>query len=221
MVAEKELIDQLYKLGISNYTIARLTNKKESTIKDKIMEIRKLDDSYNKNHIVEKYNTNKEFLEMIKPDSILDLFCGQKSFYKNLGQYEVMTNDLDASIDADYHLDASEFLDTFSSLKFDIIDVDPFGNCVDLMSRSIAMANKGIIFSLGDFFNLRRFKLLSRIESLYGMTLEEFTIENVTEFIIKKGLEQGKVLTPVITSRLGVNKCIMLRLYFKVEVQNG
>lgn len=220
MVIDKVLLDKFNRLGISNASIALYTNHKESTIKDYLGDIRKKNDSYNKRHIDEKYNTNKEFLELIKPNSILDLFCGQKSFYKNLGLYEVMTNDLDPSIEADYHLDASEFLDTFSDFKFDLVDVDPFGNCVDLMSRSIAMAQKGIIFSLGDYNNFRRFKSIDSIQKLYGMTYEEFTIENVTQFIINKGLEEGKVLTPVFTSRLGVNKCCMLRLYFKVE-KNG
>ena len=44
--------------------------------------MRKLENTYNLEHLEDKYRTNKLFKREIKPRTILDPFCGTKKFWK-------------------------------------------------------------------------------------------------------------------------------------------
>jgi DNA-binding CsgD family transcriptional regulator len=104
---EIEWLEKLIKDGYSNKEIAISLNRSETSVSIKVKRLSKKEDTYNKKHINEKYRLNNMFLKEIQPKTILDLYCGVKSFYKD---YNVVTNDIDKNIKSDYHEDAFKLI---------------------------------------------------------------------------------------------------------------
>lgn len=152
--------------------------------------------TYNAKHIEEKYALNQFFLDVINPETVLDLFCGEKSFYSDKGM-DVTTNDINKSIEADFHEDAFKLLCSLYSCnrKFDLIDLDPFGSAYDCFDLAIKMANKGLCITLGELGH-KRFKRVDYVRSRYGIeTLEDFTMDNLITHIQQIGVRNKKRLT--------------------------
>ena len=101
--------------------------------KIKLKRLKLKNDTYNEKHREDKYNTNKLFLDFLKPKSILDVYAGN-SYYKKNTNIKVVDNDIKGK-ETDYKLDALEFLILNKNKKFDLVDLDPFGSafhCFDL-----------------------------------------------------------------------------------------
>lgn len=127
----------LRKQGYSKREIAESIGRSEASVFAKLKRVGKTKGTYNADHINEKYDLNNMFLETIKPKTILDLYCGEKSFYKGLN---AITNDINKDIDADYHMDAFKLICRLYSQNktFDLIDLDPYGSafdCFDLATK--------------------------------------------------------------------------------------
>ena len=105
--------------------------------------VKKRDSTYNQLHITEKYDTNIKFIEMIKPKSVLALYCGVNNFYKGKVK-NVTSNDKDKTITADYNMKADKCIAYLYSQnkKYDLIDLDPFGSAYDSFDLAIKMAKK-------------------------------------------------------------------------------
>ncbi len=191
---EIEFLKNLKAQGYSNKEIAVSLDRSETSVSIKAKRLGKKQDTYNKGHIAEKYELNTAFLSDLKPKTILDLYCGTKSFYKPLN---VVTNDIDEDIPADYHQDAFKLICKlyYEGKKFDLIDLDPFGSAYDCFDLAVKMANKGLVITLGELGH-KRWKRLDYVSSHYGIqTLDEFTIENLIKHIQAIGKRNKKLLT--------------------------
>lgn len=186
---------ELEKQGFTYKEIAQSVNRDEISVSIKMKRLKKKDGRYNSSHIEEKYRINNEFIDFIKPKSILDVYCGPNKIYVGKADI-VITNDIDKSIEADYHLDALKLLCLmyYNGKTFDFIDLDPYGSASDCFDLAIKMANKGIAITLGEMGH-KRFKRLDYVRRHYGInTLEEFTTDNLIAFIQKIGLKNKKQL---------------------------
>lgn len=132
-------------------------------------------------------------MKEINPKTILDLYCGTKSFYKELG---ATTNDINKSIESDYHEDAFKLICKLycEGKKYDLIDLDPFGSAYDCFDLAIKMANKGLVITLGELGH-RRWKRLDYVRTHYDIeNLNDYTIENIIKYIQKIGKRNKKKL---------------------------
>ena len=179
--------------AFSTKEIAISLDRSETSVSIKMKRLGKKINTYNKNHIEEKYELNNLFLEVIKPKNILDLYCGTNSYYKN---YNVTTNDINKNIKADYNEDAFKLLCKlyYENKKYDLIDLDPFGSAYDCFDLTIKMAKKGLIITLGEIGH-KKWKRLDYVKTHYNIEkLEDFTTENIIDYIQKIGLRNKKYL---------------------------
>lgn len=191
---EIEWLKKLIEEGYAQKEIAISLSRSLTSVKTKVKKLSKKENTYNEEHVEEKYELNNLFLEEIKPKTILDLYCGENPFYKNLN---VTTNDISEEIAADYHEDAFKLICKlyYEGKKYDLIDLDPFGSAYDCFDIAIKMAKKGIVITLGELGH-KRWKRLDYVGSHYGIeSLEEFTIERLIQHIQKIGLRNKKKLT--------------------------
>lgn len=116
---------ELRKKGFSAKEIAISLDRTLPSVKLKLKRLTIKERTYNKDHIEEKYKLNKEFLEIIKPKTILDLYAGKESYYKD---YNVVSNDIEPETNTLYHEDALKLICKLYSEnnKYDLIDLDPF-----------------------------------------------------------------------------------------------
>lgn len=159
----------------------------------KLKRITKTDRTYNQDHIKEKYRINEDFLTEIQPKTVLDLYSGNESFYKN---YDVTTNDIDKNTNADYHEDALKLICKlyYENKKYDLIDLDPYGSAYDLFDLAIKMARKGLAITLGEIGH-KRFNRYDYVGCRYNIyKLEDLTTEKMIEQIKKIGLRNKKEL---------------------------
>ena len=174
---EIEWLEQMIADGFSVGEIAESMGRSETIISIKKKRLTKSNRTYNSQHIDEKYTINQQFLNVIEPKTVLDLYCGTEHFYndKNL---IVTTNDLDEGIDADFHSDAFRLICSLygEGQRFDMIDLDPFGSAYDCFDLAIKMADKGLAITLGELGH-KRWKRLDFVRSHYGIeSIEDFTI---------------------------------------------
>ncbi len=212
-IKEIEWTKKLLEQGYSNKEIAISLNRSETSVSIKVKRLGKKQNTYNQKHVEEKYELNHAFLNELEPKTVLDLYCGVKSFYKE--KYNATTNDILQDIEADYHEDAFKLICKLYSenKKYDLIDLDPFGSAYDCFDLAIKMAKKGLIITLGELGH-QRWKRLDYVGSHYDITtLENFTIENLIKHIQKIGLKNKKKLI-VWQYREWQN---IGRVYFKIE----
>lgn len=191
---ELKWIVDLKNKGFSNAEIAESVERSIVSVQIKLKRMSKKSNEYNKPHVQEKYNINNKFLNEIKPKSVLDLYAGEKNFYKN---YEVTTNDKNPSVAADYHEDAHKLICELyhENRTYDLIDLDPFGSAYDCFDLAIKMAKKGLVITLGELGH-KRWKRLDYVGTHYDIeNLDDFTIENLIKHIQKIGLRNKKKLT--------------------------
>lgn len=214
---DKELdwLLELKSKGFSNETIAKSMGRTAISIGIKLKRIGKRDESYNEHHRQDKYICNKEFYDTIRPSSILDLYCGTKSYWRGIGGGNVVTNDKDADIQADYHERAEMLIHKlyYEGRKFDLIDLDPYGSAYDCFDLAIKMAQKGIIVTFGELGH-KRFKRLDFVRRYYGIeSMDDFTLTNLVDHLQMIAQRNKKHLIPIINrtwDRIG-------RVWFKIE----
>ncbi len=209
---EIEWVKDLLDKGYTAKEIAYSINRTFTSVSIKIKRLSKKEDTYNKKHIEEKYKLNDLFLKELNPKSILDLYCGTKSFYKD---FNTTTNDIDKTIEADYHEDAFKLLCKlyYENKKYDLIDLDPFGSAFDNFDLAVKMAKKGLIITLGELGH-KRWKRFDYVSSRYNInSSDEFTIDKIIEEIKKIGIRNKKELI-VWQKREWQN---IGRVYFKIQ----
>ena len=63
-------------------------------------------------------------------------------------------------------------------MKFDLIDLDPFGSAYDCFDLAIKMAKKGLCITLGELGH-KRWKRLDFVSSHYGIdNIDNLTLSN-------------------------------------------
>jgi len=201
--------------GISNKDIAKYLYRQLTSVSLKIKRLGKRNGkTYNEPHREEKYKLNKQFLDRIKPNSVLDLFSGEKSYYKDRVP-KVTTNDLDERFDTDYTEKAEKLVCKlyYEGHKYDLIDIDPFGSAYDCFDLCIKMAKNGLIITLGEIGH-KRWKRLDFVRRHYSIeSLDDFTSANIVNEIIKIGERNKKRLTPIYVA----DWRNISRVYFKID----
>lgn len=212
---EEEWCLDLRSKGFNTEEIAFSVDREPTSVSLKMKRLTKKNDTYNKKHIVDKYETNKEYYLHLQPKTILDVYCGVKSYWRNNTEAKCVTNDKDINVEADYHLDALKFLckNYLEGKKYDVVDLDPFGTSYDCLDLAIKMANKGLIVTLGEMGH-KRFKRLDFVRRAYGIdTLNDFTSENIIKEIQRIGLVNKKILNVyVVKDWQGIS-----RVWFTIE----
>lgn len=190
-------IEYMLKLKSSGKTIKEICTileRSEASVSVKLKRLKKKDGNYNEKHLTEKVGINKQFVEYIKPNSILDVYARDGNVaYTN---YNVISNDIDSSCETTYHMDAFDLLCTLylDKEKFDIIDLDPYGSAYDCFDFAIKMANKGLCITLGEMGH-KRWKRLDYVKLRYGIyELKDFTSDNLIKKIQEIGLRNKKKL---------------------------
>ena len=209
---ELEWLKLMLDKGYSAKEIAYSMERSLTSVKIKIKRISKKENTYNAKHVLEKYSINEAFLEEIKPATVLDLYTGEKNFYK---AYNVTTNDINEAIPADYHKDAFKLICELyvKDCSYDLIDLDPYGSSYDCFNLAIKMAKKGLCITLGELGH-KRWKRLDFVSRYYGIDkLEDFTIDNLIKHIQRIGLQNKKSLI-VYELREWQN---IGRVWFKIE----
>ena len=190
---ETEWVKRLISEGYSYGDIAKSVDRSEISVNIKVKRLSKKDNTYNAAHVVEKYELNDKFLEMLKPRTVLDLYCGEKNFYKD---YKVTTNDINADIPADYHMDALKCICKLYSEgnKYDLVDLDPFGSAYECFDLAVKMAKKGLVITLGELGH-KRWRRFDYVRPHYGIsTVDEFSIDKIISEIQRIGLMNKKKL---------------------------
>ena len=179
---EIKWITDMRKNGYSMSDIALSTGRTEVSISLKMKRLGKKRNTYNTSHVNEKYEINRWYADMLKPDTMLDLYCGEKSFWHNSGLIKrVFTNDYNNTFNADYHEKAEMLIHKlyYERKSYDVIDLDPFGSAYECFDLAMKMAKKGLIVTFGEFGH-KRFRRLDYVKSRYGISsYEEFTLENL------------------------------------------
>jgi hypothetical protein len=177
---EQDIV-QYRKDGLNLKQISHLVKRSETSISIKIKRLTKKDETYNSDHRMDKYKVNQEFLQLIKPESLLDLYAGTRSFYEQK-VFQLVSNDIFSISNTDYHEKAINLLYQFclDKREFDIIDLDPFGSAIEEFHLAIKLAKKGIIITLGEMGALR-FKRLDFVKRWYSniKTINDFTSDNI------------------------------------------
>jgi hypothetical protein len=219
-------LKDLKEKGYKNQTIAFILERSEVSIQIKWKRLHKKDNTYNKEHQQEKYEVNKKFIDLIKPNSVLDLYAGEKPYYleliKELNDLNenpfktVVTNDKEKDyVINNYNDDALKVLCKlyYENKKFDLIDLDPFGSAYECFDLAIKMAKKGLIITYGEMGH-KRWKRLDYVERFYNInTLEEFTVDKMIAKTQKIGIQNKKALVPIFV-REWRN---IARVYYSIE----
>jgi hypothetical protein len=211
---EIEWIQMLKEKGFNTKQISQCIDRDSTQVAIKLKRIGKKENEYNSKHIDDKYFTNDEFLNLIQPDLVLDLFAGANSYYDGKVE-ELYTNDMNPDFGTYYSEMAEKLVAKlwYEDNSFDLIDIDPFGSAYDCFDMCIKMAKKGLIITFGELGH-KRFKRIDFVERYYGIkTMEDFTIQNLVNHVIGIGKRNKKLLVPVFIKEwrnIG-------RVYFKIE----
>lgn len=200
--------------GYTPAQIAVSMQRSPVSVSIKLKRLGKGNNTYNADHVKEKYEINHAFVNEINPKSVLDLYCGDKKFYNSCG-IKTVTNDKNPNIEADYHMDAFKCacLLYANNKKFDLVDLDPFGSAYDCFDIAIKMAQKGLIITLGELGH-KRWRRLDYVERYYGITtLGDFSIDNIISHIQSIGRRNKKNLV-VYSSKEWRH---IGRVWFKIE----
>lgn len=207
-------ITELKKQGFSNEQIALSTGRTTISIQIKLKRLGKNNGVYNKGHVDDKYACNAQYIEMMKPSSVLDLYCGEKNWWASrMGGVE--TNDTNASYTADYHEKAELLIHKlyYDRKTYDVIDLDPFGSAYECFDLAIKMATKGLIVTFGELGH-RRFKRLDYVRRYYGIErIEDFTLDNLMSHLQLIASRNKKRLVPVIIRNWGS----IGRVWYRIE----
>ena len=182
---EVEWVKSLKEKGYKNSQIAISTGRSIISIQIKLKRLNKKINNYNVAHIKEKYEINNNFIKYMRPDSICDVYAGEKSYYNKFTNINLLTNDINKDYNTDYNLDALKLLCRlyYQGNNFDIIDLDPFGSAFDCFDIAIKLAKKGVCITLGEIGH-RRWKRLDYVSPRYGITrMEDFTSNKLIEKI--------------------------------------
>lgn len=216
---EKEI--EWVKMQLDNgYTakeIAYSMDRSHTSVAIKIKRLGKKENTYNSKHVEEKYKINNDFLQEIKPKTILDVYAGNCFYNDNYKNAEIITNDINEEKPTQYHMDALRLLCKLyaENKTFDLIDLDPYGSAYDCLDLAIKMikCGGGLSVTLGELGH-KRWKRLDFVNRYYGITqFEDFTIDNLIKHIQQIGLKNKKNLI-VYQQKEWQN---IGRVWFKVE----
>lgn len=201
------------------YTInelSHLMDRSTDSISQRLKKIAKENGTYNEPNKWLKEYLNHQFVIEYDIKTVLDLYAGD-CFYKKefKDKLKVTSNDLDFYNKNDHMMDAYYCIKMLfeSGKKYDLVDLDPFGSAYGCFDMAIKMANKGLIITFGEMGHIR-FRRLDFVGKRYHIkNMSEFTLEKLTDHIIKLGELNGKKITPIHIKKWGH----IGRVYFKID----
>jgi hypothetical protein len=201
--------------------VAYCMKRKEKAITNKLRRLRKKYGYYNSGHRIAKYDLNRLIVEKVKPKTVLEPYSGPCSFFKTLMKEggtsieSVITNDIDPHFDTDYTMDASAFVSKFfsSKKKFDLIDIDPYGDGFSCIEPAIRMVKKGLIITLGELGH----KVHNRLDTVSRSYFIDDTKDYNAEFMIKRIQKMGERHNKKLIRIDTLDKDNIARVYFRVE----
>ena len=203
--------------GYTRDEIAVLLDRKPQSIRMKTKRLKQNPDidSYNEDSLLEKYGINMNFYARLGcPHSCLDLFCGTKSFWKNNTEMKVLTNDKDKRIKANYNMPAERLLAKLYSegKRYDIVDVDCYGDPYKCIENAILVAGKGLIFTFG-LKQSKRFKHQHIADSYGVLSINDLNVNSFIDYVKKRAFSLDKELEVM---DIHQNSTIW-RVYFSVK----
>lgn len=179
---EKE-IEWVLHLVDNGYTLSEIADSVDRgrhSVSMKVKRLKKKRGDYNEKHLETKYNSNREYMEIVKPDSVADCFSGINRYWKNSG-IKTIDNDINEKIEADYNMDANEFMKMFQDESFDVVDIDPFGSAYEYFDEAYRLAKHGMIVTFGEM-GAKRWKRLDYVGNRYNIeTLDQFNTNKIIE----------------------------------------
>lgn len=214
-VQEINWLEKLQAMNLTVEQIAQCLYRDKVQVAIKLKRLQKKDgETYNEKHRRDKYETNQRFLEIVQPKSVLDLFAGASSFYLNKVE-QLTTNDANKTFETTFNEKAERLVCKlyFENKRFDLIDIDPFGSAFDCFDLCVKMAKRAIIVTFGELGH-KRFNRLDFVSSHYGInSLEDFTLERLSEHVVTIGKRNKKKLTPIFVR----NWRNIGRVYYQIE----
>jgi len=214
----KEELNTLNKYLDQNKTvkdIAKELKRTETSVHLKIKRLALDNATYNEKHQLQKYLANRKYLNDLKPNSVLDLYAGSKSYYINK-VLNVTSNDKNKSFNTTYNLNAFDLLCKLylDKKKYDLIDLDPYGSAIENIYLATKLATKGLIVTYGELGHIK-FKRLDFVSRFYNIhTLNDFTFDNLIKHTKLIAIQNSKELT--IHSAYRFNKNLG-RVYYLVN----
>jgi len=214
----KEELNTLNKYLDQNKTvkdIAKELKRTETSVHLKIKRLALDNATYNEKHQLQKYLANRKYLDDLKPNSVLDLYAGSKSYYINKVD-SVTSNDKNKSFNTTYNLNAFDLLCKLylDKKKYDLIDLDPYGSAIENIYLATKLATKGLIVTYGELGHIK-FKRLDFVSRFYNIhTLNDFTFDNLIKHTKLIAIQNSKELT--IHSAYRFNKNLG-RVYYLVN----
>ncbi len=211
------------KKGATHKQLIETLGRTNHSINCKLKTFKKTAIGKNQPNIIDKYETNKLFIDLIQPNSVLDTHAGKKSYYKTLDIKNVVSNDKLHGKYNNYNLDSLKLLKMLTQ-NFDIVDVDPFGQVFDFIDPALKLAKKGLILTYGEFGSKPFHKkgimgprpATKRIFNNYGFdTINDFNIDYLITKTKEMALKYNKILT-VEFAKSSKNKSIW-RVYFSIK----
>lgn len=200
--------------GYSVAQIAKSIGRTDISVAVKVKRLGKKTDTYNDANRNLKYTANLNYLNLISPKSVLDVYAAN-SYYKQHPEIELIDNDKDSKFDTKYHLDGLRFLCAMyqDNRKFDVVDLDPYGSAYDCFDLALKIAKKGIVVSFGEWGH-KRWKRYDFVRPRYGISNnEEFTTDAFIQEIQRIAQTNHKQLE-VVDSLKYAN---FVRIYFKIS----
>lgn len=160
--------------GQSVDALAEALDRSSVSVQIKLKRLSKSHDKYNDKNRDSKYQANAEFLTLINPKTVLDVFAGNSWWAQNARV--TVTNDKDEKFETDYSLDALDMLCKMrlDGRRFDIVDLDPYGSAYECFDLALKIAKRGIIVSFGEWGH-KRWKRFDYVKPRYGITeLDDF-----------------------------------------------
>ena len=96
---------ELKKEGLSFIDISKILGRTAYSCNRKFYKMMKKLDAYNDKHRKAKYDYNKQFLQSVQAENLLDVFSGGISWWKQNTDLKVIDNDIKI-VGADFKLDA-------------------------------------------------------------------------------------------------------------------
>lgn len=209
---EVDKLLELKKQNVGFDEIGKVLNRTAYSCNRKYYKLQKKLDTYNNKHRDLKYYYNREFLKKVDADTLLDVFSGGVSWYKENTDLKIIDNDNKVE-GADFKLDAFDFLYSQKNKKIDIVDLDPFGSAFNCFDFSLQIAQKGLIITFGEIVG-RRFNRKDFVCSRYGIEyIEDFTTNKLSEYVEKRALIYNKKLIPIIKAEM----TNISRVYYLIE----
>ena len=181
---------ELSREGYINQQIAEALGRSLASVSIKKKRLQKQNGTYSYRHKKEKDAINEEFINFIKPETMLELYAGDS---KN----PISTkNDIDETYETDYHMDALKCACKLyaEGRSYDVVDLDPYGSPYELIDLSLKLAKKGLMVTFGELGH-RRFNRVDFVKPRYGIeTPAELTLENLIEYIAKRASLNKKVV---------------------------